>query len=86
MVAHMKTTIDIADALLAEAKQVAAAERTTLRSLVEQGLREAIEKRRRNTGRFRLRNASVRGHGLQPGIREGDWEQIRDLIYEGRGA
>ena len=85
MVTHMKTTIDIADALLVEAKTVAAREGTTLRELVEQGLREALGKRRR-TAQFKLRDASVDGHGLQPGIREGDWEQVRDLIYEGRGA
>ena len=85
MVAHMKTTIDIADALLAEAKRVAADERTTLRALVEQGLRDALLKRQ-HRGAFHLRDASVGGRGLQPGIREGDWEQIRDLIYEGHGA
>jgi hypothetical protein len=80
----MKTTIEIADALLSEAKAVAAQEGTTLCALVEQGLREALA-RRRPAG-FTLRKASVRGKGLQPGIREGDWEQLRDLIYEGHGA
>ena len=85
MVTHMKTTIDIADPLLAEAKLVAAKEGSTLRELVEQGLREALAKRRR-PATFTLREASVGGNGLQPGIQEGDWEQIRDLVYEGRGA
>ena len=85
MVTHMKTTIDIADPLLAEAKSVAAKEGTTLRELVEQGLRQVLATRRQ-PGTFKLRDASVRGNGLQPGIREGDWEQIRDLIYEGHGA
>jgi Bacterial antitoxin of type II TA system, VapB len=36
----MKTTIDIADALLEEARQAAEASRTTLRALVEAGLRQ----------------------------------------------
>jgi Arc/MetJ family transcription regulator len=82
----MKTTIDIADALLTEAKQVAAAEGTTLRELVEDGLRRALEVRRQESGGFRLRKASVRGKGLQPEFADGSWERIRDAIYEGRGA
>jgi Arc/MetJ family transcription regulator len=81
----MKTTIDIADALLDEAKRVAAKEGTTVRALVEQGLRRALAERRRG-GRFRLRRASFRGKGLQPGVRELGWERIRELAYEGRGG
>jgi hypothetical protein len=85
MVSNMKTTIDIADPLLNRAKQLAADEGITLRELVEDGLRRAIEEREKRPP-FRLRRASFRGEGVQPGIVEGSWEQIRDLIYEGRGA
>ncbi len=81
----MKTTIDIADTLLRDAKHVAAQEGITLRELVEDGLRRAIAGRQRPRP-FKLRDASFRGEGLQPGIEEGNWEQIRDLIYEGHGA
>jgi hypothetical protein len=35
---------------------------------------------------FRLRTASFRGTGLQAGIHEGSWEQVRELIYGGRGG
>ncbi len=38
----MKTTIDIADPLLREARKLANREGTTLRALVEQGLRHVI--------------------------------------------
>jgi Arc/MetJ family transcription regulator len=85
IVTHMKTTIDIADPLLARAKQVAAAEGVTLRELVEDGLRQVLEERERRPA-FRLRRATFRGHGLQPDVAEGSWQRIRDLAYEGRGA
>jgi hypothetical protein len=81
----MKTTIDIADSLLSEAKSQAAQEGTTLRALVEEGLRRVLEQRQ-NQGPFRLRRACFAGNGLQQGVREGLWERIREMIYEGRGG
>ena len=85
MVTHMKTTIDIADALLVEAKALAAAEGTTVRSLVEEGLRLAIA-RRQGSGDFRLRPASFRGDGLRPDVSLERWDEIRALIYGGHGG
>ena len=81
----MKTTIDIADSLLTEAKLLAAQQETTVRSLVEEGLRHVLEKRNRSEG-FSLRPVTFRGNGVRPEVREGSWERIRDLIYEGRGG
>ncbi|CCH74954.1 conserved hypothetical protein [Nostocoides australiense Ben110] len=43
----MKTTIEIPDALAAEAKQVARDEGSTLRDLVVTGLRAEVDRRRR---------------------------------------
>ncbi len=85
MASHMKTTINISDSLLQAAKEFSARENVTLRELVEEGLREVLEKRR-ESGDFRLRPVSFKGEGLQSGISEGSWSRIRDLIYEGRGA
>jgi hypothetical protein len=82
----MKTTVDIADDLLEEAKAVAIAERTTLRALVEEGLRRVLSGRKKPADRFVLRDAGVKGRGPARGIHEGDWEEIRDRIYRGRGA
>jgi len=82
---HMKTTVELSTPLLREAKTVAAREGTTLRALLEEGLRESVARRKRSR-RFRLRNTSVRGKGLQPGVDLSNWEQIRSLIYEGRGG
>jgi hypothetical protein len=81
----MKTTIHIPDSLLREAKSVAAKEKTTVRALVEEGLRRVVSDRRQEKP-FRLRNVTFKGKGLQPGIEEGNWEQIRSMIYEGRGG
>jgi len=81
----MKTTVEITDSLLEEAKQVASNEKTTLRKLMEEGLRRTLADRKRRR-KFQLRRASFKGKGLQPGIAAGSWERIRDLMYEGRGA
>lgn len=85
MVSNMKTTIDIADSLLAEAKTVAAREGTTVRSLVEEGLRLAIARREEGSS-FQLRPASFRGDGVRPDVSLEQWENVRGLIYGGRGG
>ena len=86
MVTHMKTTIDIADNVLASAKAVASREGVTLRSLIEEGLRLALNRRRATATRFRLRNASFKGRGLQEGVQPGEWNAIVRATYEGRGG
>jgi putative antitoxin of VapBC-like toxin-antitoxin system len=85
MVSRMKTTVEIPDALLASARKVASRERTTVRALVEEGLRKVLESRD-GVPAFHLRKATFRGNGVQPNVGEGSWERIRDLAYEGRGA
>jgi hypothetical protein len=79
----MKTTLDIADPLLREAKQIAAREGTTLRALVEQGLRRVVAEKKPKRG-FRLRKASFKGRGLHPELAGAGWDRIRDLAYEDR--
>jgi hypothetical protein len=81
----MKTTLDISNALLWEASKVAARERTTLRALVEQGLRQVIANKKRRHP-FRLRKASFNGHGLREELGDAGWEQLRDVAYRGRGS
>lgn len=84
-VSRMKTTVEIPDPLAEEAKAVARREKTTLRALIETGLRQVLRDRRRRS-RFQLRDASFGGRGLQPHFREGDWQHIREAAYEGRGG
>ena len=85
MVTHMKTTVEISDALLAEARSTAERRGVTLRTLIEEGLRHAVKTGGRRQ-RFTLRDASFMGEGLQVAHADGDWERIRDAAYEGRGA
>lgn len=80
----MKTTVEIADSLLRQAKEIAPSGSTTLRELVESGLRKEIATRQATARQ--LVDASFGGSGLQPGIDEGDWRTIMELAYEGRGG
>ena len=81
----MKTTVEISDTLAEEAKALAARERTTLRALIEAGLR-AVLKERRQRGRFKLRKVTISGRGLQPEFRSSGWDRMREAAYEGRGG
>ena len=81
----MKTTIEIADGLARKAKAHAAKKNVTLRSLIERGLRMALRADSQRA-RFKLRDASVGGRGLQPSYRGADWPRIRDTIYKDRGS
>lgn len=60
-------------------------EGTTLRALVEQGLRQVLAQRRRGAP-FRLRDASFAGDGLEPELAGSSWERLRELANEGRGG
>jgi hypothetical protein len=81
----MKTTVEIPDQLLRDAKRVALRERTTVRALIERGLRAVVEGRRPSQ-QFRLRAAAFDGDGLVAGRSLRDWDAIRDLSYSERGA
>ena len=81
----MKTTIDISDILLEEVCKQASLDGTTLRALVEEGLRKIVTERKQKSV-FRLRKATFKGKGLQPQVSNASWEQIRDISYEGRGG
>jgi len=85
MVSNMKTTIDISDSLLQEAKKLSVQRRITLRSLVEQGLREIISKQKSDQN-FKLRKAGFKGNGLQDEFRGEGWQKIRSAAYEGHGG
>jgi Arc/MetJ family transcription regulator len=68
--AHMKTTIEISDALLAAAERAAIERNTTLQTIVEVALRRYLETTGGAQERPRLRRRTFGGRGLQPGISE----------------
>ena len=81
----MKTTVTLPDSLLKAAKKLAAQERTTVSALIEQGLRQILLERKR-PNEFRLRKATFKGLGRQPGVSTVTWDQIRDMTDEGQGG
>jgi hypothetical protein len=89
----MKTTIDIADDLIRRARQVQKREDLTLRALVEEGLRYAIDKHTPDAKKYRFRPIVV-GEPYTPGtpvmdvtkiIRE-TYEQAENAMFGGRIA
>ncbi len=81
----MKTTVYIPDTILDEARKIAAREQTTVKALIEEGLRRVIAERNQRK-KFRLRRATFQGDGLQPQVADSSWEKIREMSYEGRGG
>lgn len=78
----MKTTVEIADSLFSEAKAYTEAHGLSFRELVEESLRSTLQGKRWGAKRFRMRDGSFRGQGLQADL---SWPEIRRQIYEGRG-
>jgi hypothetical protein len=81
----MKTTVEITEELFARTREVAQREGTTMRTLIEEGLRAALARREQKTS-YQWPDLSVAGEGLSPDIEEGSWEPLRDRIYAGRGT
>ena len=79
----MKTTVELSDAVGRQARRCAEREGTTLRALIEEGLRRVLEDRAR-AGQFRLRKASFAGQGLNPELAGAGWDRIRELSYGDR--
>lgn len=81
----MKTTVEISEDLFARTREVAQREGTTLRALIEEGLRVALARREQKAS-YEWPDLSVTSEGLAPEIEEGTWEPLHDRIYTGRGA
>jgi hypothetical protein len=77
----MRTTIDLDDELLAEAKQVAARTGQSLAALVEDALRECLH-RRRQTARRTVELPTFGEGGVQPGVDLEDRAGLLNLMEQ----
>ena len=82
---HMKTTVEIADALFEAVRRLADREQTTLRALIEEGLRRVTASRKPSRA-FRLRRRTFKGKGLSPDLAGQGWEAIRARAYDEHGG
>lgn len=80
---HVKTTIEITDALLERARLQARRSGSTLRALVEEGLRRVLEDRPARSA-YRLPDRSVGVRGGRNPLENLSWHELRDEIYGGR--
>ncbi|HET7387002.1 MAG TPA: type II toxin-antitoxin system VapB family antitoxin [Nocardioidaceae bacterium] len=79
----MRTTVNIDDDLLAEAKMVAARTHRTIGSVLEDALRTMLDKQQstRHAGRpYRLPTFEPANPGLRPGVDLYDKEQVAELL------
>ena len=76
----VKTTIDIQDALLERAKRHARRSGTSIRALVEQGLRHVLSAEAK-PNRYALPDRSVGREGGENPLESMSWQDLRDEIY-----
>jgi uncharacterized protein YacL len=85
MAGHMKTTVVIPDALLADIQKIAAKNKTTFRALVQEGLLHVIEQDQKKKKPKKIKDCSFGDPNEVWGLEGMSWEEIRAVIYEGRG-
>lgn len=76
----MKTTVDIPQSLLDETKKLAVNHRTSVKALIEEGLRRVLDEHQRS-GMFRLRKATFKGDDLHKDVEGASWETIREKQF-----
>lgn len=85
MVGHMKTTIDMPDALFRRTKDVARKRQVTMRDLITEGLLYVLDQKETEAPR-RISPVTFKGEGLSPEFSKASWSTFRDTIYTGHGA
>jgi len=80
----MRTTVNIDEHLLAEAKLIAARSHRTIGSVMEDALRKLINDHAVPASDQPYKLPSFPGGGLQPGVDIYDKDQIEELMDDGR--
>ena len=76
----MRTTIRIDDRLFAEVKKIAAEENQRLTSVIEDALRELVDRRHRTQRAAPLKLTVYKGSGLQAGIDLDDSASLLEVM------
>ncbi len=80
----MKTTVDLPDDLLIEAKKRAAEQRRPLRAILADGLRAELSKKAKSPGQRRRRLRWVTAKGGLPPVELADREKMSDWLRRQR--
>jgi hypothetical protein len=78
----MRTTLNLEDQLLRDVKRLAIEQNTTMTSVIEGALREALARRARPGAPYKFRWVTVKGR-LRPGVDVNDRDNLVDVM-EGR--
>jgi hypothetical protein len=81
----MKTTIDMPNSLFQRTKAMARNRHVTMRELITEGLLHVLEQKGADAPR-QITPVTFRGEGISPEFSKAAWREIRDAIYEDRGA
>ncbi len=77
----MTATIELNETLVQNVQRLAHKRNLTFQQVIESALQSFLTADQETGKEFHLRKNSFRGHGLQPDIKEGDWDTIREHIY-----
>lgn len=86
MLFHMRTTIQMDEALARQVKQYAARHGLTVTQVIQDSLRATLARRPRPATRAAERLTTVGGDGLLPGVDLDDSAGLLDLLERGHDA
>lgn len=73
----MKTTVELPDALLREAKAYAARQGVPMREVFERGLRAVLDEAPKEP--FKLKTVTTKGEGM---VSDYSWQEVLDMVYD----